>query len=170
MGGGPRQAASDGLSQTSIKVRPAAETDIADVLRIEQASFADPWSADSFVTSLDSDRTRFLVADEVEEGTGGGALVGYVIALVMASEAEIADIAVSPVARGRGVGGVLLDRMTAVLRDLHVENLYLEVRDSNVAARALYESREFRQVGRRKRYYQLPVEDALILRRDLAPT
>ena len=166
MGGGPRPPDARGVSQLSLDIRKAAESDIADVLWIEQASFADAWSQDAFLTSLESGHMRFLVAQE-DPGTGDSRLVGYVIAIVMASDAEIADIAVAHSHRGRGVGGVLLDRVTADLREFRVKVVYLEVRESNVAARALYKSRAFRQVGRRKRYYQLPVEDALILRRDL---
>lgn len=166
MGGGSRPAVERGVSQFKLDIRKAAESDIADVLLIEQASFTDAWSSDAFLTSLESGHMRFLVAQE-DLGAGDSRLVGYVIAIVMASEAEIADIAVAPSHRGRGVGGVLLDKVTANLREVRVKDVYLEVRESNAAARALYQSRAFRQVGRRKRYYQLPAEDALILRRDL---
>ena len=58
--------------------------------------------------------------------------------------------------------------MTAELMQEGVRALYLEVRDSNAAARALYGSLGFTQVGRRRGYYQHPTEDALLLRRDLA--
>lgn len=166
MGGGPRPAVERGVSQFKLAIRKAAESDIADVLLIEQASFTDAWSSDAFLTSLESGHMRFLVAQE-DLGPGDSRLVGYVIAIVMASEAEIADIAVAPSHRGRGVGGGLLDKVTANLREVRVKDVYLEVRESNAAARALYQSRAFRQVGRRKRYYQFPAEDALILRRDL---
>ena len=167
MGGGTRPAPDTTVTRPPFVIRPASEADIPDVVRIEQASFADPWSADSFVTSIGSERMRFLVADEVARDTGGPIMAGYVIALVMATDAEIADIAVAPKARERGVGGLLLDVMMLDLRKMGVESLYLEVRESNASARALYESRSFIQVGRRKGYYRLPAEDALILRRDL---
>jgi ribosomal-protein-alanine N-acetyltransferase len=89
--------------------------------------------------------------------------------MVLGIEGEIADIAVAPDARGQGIGGVLLDRATLGLHQAGVRTLYLEVRESNHAARRLYESRQFGQVGRRKGYYQHPAEDALVLRRDLVP-
>lgn len=162
------------MSSATLVVRPAEEYDIPEVLRIERASFADPWSADSFLTSLELDRMRFLVAEERREGdavqAGDGVLLGYVIALMLAGEAEVADIAVSSDARRRGVGGLLLDAVTDELAQRGVRSVYLEVRESNTAARALYESRAFRQVGRRRGYYQHPVEDALLLKREIEPT
>ncbi|MEP6621788.1 MAG: ribosomal protein S18-alanine N-acetyltransferase [bacterium] len=167
-----------------IRVRAAEYADIPAVVSIEQVSFVDPWSVDSFDTSLQSDRMRFLVAEgatevfEPEYAADGSevrrgdlsSVVGYVIALELGTEAEIADIAVAPEARGCGVGGALLDKMVEKLREGGVETLFLEVRESNSSARALYASRAFRKVGQRKGYYQSPVEDALVLRRDLMDT
>ena len=101
--------------------------------------------------------------------SGGASLIGYVLALIAADEAEIADLAVTPAARRRGVGGLLLDRVSRAAADRGVRVLYLEVRESNVAARRLYESRSFLPVGRRRGYYRHPPEDALVLRRDLEP-
>ncbi|MEO8335694.1 MAG: ribosomal protein S18-alanine N-acetyltransferase [bacterium] len=162
------------MNDATLVIRPAEHYDIPEVLRIERDSFADPWSADSFLTSLELDRMRFLVAEERGEGdssrTGNGMLVGYVIALVLGEEAEIANLAVSSDARGRGVGGLLLDRVTDELVQRGVWSVYLEVRESNTAARALYKSRAFRQVGRRRGYYRHPAEDALLLKRDTEPS
>jgi ribosomal-protein-alanine N-acetyltransferase len=163
------------VNNATLLIRPADESDIPDIIRIEKASFADPWSADSFVSSLELERMRFLVAEERREGGGMGeagdsTLLGYVIALVLSDEAEIADLAVATDARRRGIGGLLLDRITQDLAKQGVRWLYLEVRESNAAARALYESRSFAQVGRRTGYYRHPPEDALLLKRDLVPT
>jgi ribosomal-protein-alanine N-acetyltransferase len=88
--------------------------------------------------------------------------------MVAADEGEIADLAVAPWARRRGVGGLLLDLAAADARDVGVRTLYLEVRESNAAAIALYESRGFGTIGRRRQYYRHPMEDALVLRRDLS--
>jgi ribosomal-protein-alanine N-acetyltransferase len=148
-----------------VSVRLAVEQDIPEIVEIERVSFADPWSADSFVGSLDHFRMCFLVAEA--DMNGGPALLGYVITLLLSEEAEVANLAVAPAGRRRGVGGLLLDRAVAESAGKGVNTVYLEVRESNVAARALYDSRSFQQVGRRKGYYRHPVEDALLLRRDL---
>ncbi|MEP6729089.1 MAG: ribosomal protein S18-alanine N-acetyltransferase [bacterium] len=163
------------MSHATLVVRQAEESDLPEVIRIERESFVDPWSADSFVSSLGLERMRFLVAEERRESgsaaeAGDSALLGYVIALILADEAEVADLAVSLDARRRGVGGALLDRVLEEVAERGVRSVYLEVRESNMAARSLYVSRAFRQVGRRRGYYRHPPEDALLLKRDLAPT
>ena len=157
-------------SKPLLRIRRAVPQDLAAILRIERASFSDPWTEDSMATALD--RMVVLVAVEGGERAGDGAptLVGYVVALVVAPDAEIADLAVAPDARRRGVGRALLTSALDLLADLAVQAVHLEVRESNRAARTLYESSGFRPVGRRRGYYRQPVEDALLLRREIDPT
>lgn len=153
-------------------IRTARSTDLSPILAIERASFSDPWSKESFETALSLQHMRFLVAEsaqDLEPVGAGAALAGYVLALFLGEEGEVADIAVSPTVRRRGVGGALLDQLILIGRREGVRSLYLEVRESNVAARELYESRDFLPVGRRTGYYQSPHEDALVLKRDLGP-
>ena len=80
---------------------------------------------------------------------------------------ELANVAVGPVWRGRGVAAALLDELLAAAAARAVTAVYLEVRESNAPARALYAARGFEAVGRRRGYYRRPVEDALVLRRQL---
>jgi ribosomal-protein-alanine N-acetyltransferase len=94
-------------------------------------------------------------------------VVGYILVWFAADEAELANIAVAPAMRGQGVAAALLDEALASAGHRGTARMFLEVRDSNVRARELYESRGFEEVGRRRRYYRRPVEDALILRRTL---
>jgi ribosomal-protein-alanine N-acetyltransferase len=157
----------------TVTVRPGSAADLDRVVAIERASFSDPWTPDAFQSILSLPHIRFFVAEDREPisagkgGGGGAALAGYVVAMVAADEAEIADLAVAPWARRRGIGGLLLDLAAADARDAGVRTLYLEVRESNSAAIALYESRGFGTIGRRRQYYRHPLEDALVLRRDL---
>ena len=95
-------------------------------------------------------------------------LQGYVIARAVAGEAEILNLAVAPEARGRGLGGGLLDAMLDLLRRSEVGEVFLEVRQGNVPARGLYHSRGFEVVGQRAKYYRHPVEDTIVLRLALA--
>ena len=152
----------------ALAVRPATRADLDQVARIEQASFADPWTFDALQTALGLAHIRFLVAEE--SGGAGSRLVGYVVALVMGDEGEIADIAVDPAARRGGVGGLLLARVEEEMARCGVRALYLEVRESNAAALGLYHGRGFEAVGRRRGYYRHPVEDALVLKREIDPT
>jgi [ribosomal protein S18]-alanine N-acetyltransferase len=140
------------------RIRPARAADVADVAAIERATFSDPWSADDFEQCVTSG-VPFLVAEE-----RGGVVLGYVIAHWAADEAEILNVGVAPAHRRQGVGRALVEQVLAALRDHGARLVYLEVRESNVIARRLYESLGFQEVARRAHYYRRPVEDAVILR------
>lgn len=159
------------LASKPLHIRRAVRDDLAAMARIERESFSDPWSQATLATALLSDRMMVLVADEGGEALGDGAarLVGYVVALVVAPDAEIADLAVAPDARRRGIGRALLARALGDLTESAVQQVHLEVRESNRAARTLYEEAGFRAVGRRRGYYRQPVEDALLLTREIGP-
>jgi ribosomal-protein-alanine N-acetyltransferase len=161
-------------TKAALVIRHAIGTDLGRIGEIERASFSDPWSIESLASTLALPHIRFFVAEQPPEPDarrdGVPNLLGYVVALLLGEEGEIADLAVAPPARRRGIGGVLLDRVVAEAVESGVRALYLEVRDSNLAARALYQSRGFHLAGRRRGYYRHPPEDALVLRRDLVPT
>jgi ribosomal-protein-alanine N-acetyltransferase len=142
-------------------MRPAAPNDRDAVTAIERASFSDPWTRTSFEQLLGRDHLFFTVA------TREGVVVGFSIAYAVAGEAEIANIAVTKAARGQGIGGALLRHLLTTLRAAGAAEMWLEVRASNADARALYERFGFVEVGRRRNYYQRPVEDAISMRRDL---
>jgi ribosomal-protein-alanine N-acetyltransferase len=111
---------------------------------------------------LDDPRVRFSVACLPDGGVP--AVAGYVVIWLVADEAELANLAVAPDRRRQGIGQYLLDAAMAEAVAGGAVSLYLEVRESNVAARALYGGRGFVAVGRRASYYRNPVEDALLLR------
>jgi ribosomal-protein-alanine N-acetyltransferase len=136
---------------------------VPEVAVIERACFSDPWSEASFRQAVDNDGVFFRVAVEGADGP----VVGYVVAWFAGGEGEIANVAVAPPARGRGIGGMLLDAAIAAAGEHGAEALYLDVRESNARARALYDSRGFVEVGRRRRYYRRPSEDAIVLRRGI---
>lgn len=145
-----------------VRLRPAVDGDLAAIHLIEKASFADPWSFEAFRDTLGHPRARLEVAEDDD-----GSVLGYAVAWCVADEAEIANLAVAPDARRRGVATLLLDRILEQSAALGAHNVFLEVRESNVAAQRLYETRGFELVGRRKQYYRLPQEDALLMRRTL---
>jgi ribosomal-protein-alanine N-acetyltransferase len=150
----------------AIRVERARPGDIAAVAEIEQQSFSDPWSERAFRDVLDHARIYFACARPRDDGKGGGSpVLGYVVAWFASGEGEIANLAVAPAARNRGVGSILLDAALAEARRLGAEQIFLEVRSTNERARRLYDSRGFVEVGRRKNYYRRPIEDAVILRR-----
>jgi len=162
-------------SGAGVRVRPAVAADLPAVVAIERDAFSDPWSARSFGSLVARPEVYFVVAEEGSTAGGGGAagrpgtILGYAVAWFVVEEGEVANIAVHPECRGRGVGASLLDDVLRAAGDRDVTTMFLEVRESNVPARALYTSRGFHPVGRRRNYYRSPVEDALLLRRELEP-
>jgi [ribosomal protein S18]-alanine N-acetyltransferase len=101
---------------------------------------------------------------EMGDAALGHEVVGYVVMWLVADEAELANLAVAPGRRRVGIGRFLLDSAMAEALARGAKSLHLEVRESNVAARALYGGRGFLAVGRRPAYYRNPTEDALLLR------
>jgi ribosomal-protein-alanine N-acetyltransferase len=139
-------------------IRRATRDDVPRVVEIERSSFSDPWTAGASRSAADEERLLFLVAEHE------GRVVGYSVSWCVVDQAELANLAVAAEARGLGIGGHLLDAAMAAARQAGCESMHLEVRESNAAARALYASRGCAEVGRRRRYYRAPVEDALVLR------
>ena len=152
---------SRGLSAAVL--RAATAGDVADVAAMERVCYSDPWPASSFATLPTNDRVFFVVARAADSDV----LLGFAIAWYVMDEGELANLAVAPEARRRGIGQALLTAVTTDALGRGTSELYLEVRESNSAARQLYEAAGFETVGRRKRYYRRPDEDALILRRTL---
>ena len=98
---------------------------------------------------------------------GSNACAGFLIARQIAPEWELENIVVSPAARRSGLGTRLLEGLLQAVRETNGQAVFLEVRQSNAAARALYEKLRFRETGRRKSYYANPLEDAILYRLDL---
>lgn len=144
-------------------LRPAAEADLNQIVQIERASFADPWTEESFRRLLGGHPAIFQVIG-IPPDTG---IAGYVIAFSVGEDAELLNVAVESKYRGRGLAGQMLDAVLIELGARGVRTAFLEVRESNSAARALYGSRGFTEIGRRRNYYRRPIEDALVMRRIL---
>jgi ribosomal-protein-alanine N-acetyltransferase len=90
--------------------------------------------------------------------------VGYIVGRAAVDQGEILNLGVALPARRRGVGSALVRRLLDDFAAHGVQSAFLEVRESNRAAQELYESFGFITVGRRRRYYQRPREDAVVLR------
>jgi ribosomal-protein-alanine N-acetyltransferase len=146
-----------------VSIGAVADYELPAVAAIERRAFSDPWSPASFRALFGNPLVHFAVAEDAETGR----VLGYVVAWFVADEAEIANLAVAGDARRAGVGARLLDHALEGAIGRRCNVVFLEVRESNTAARALYASRRFQVVGRRAGYYRKPVEDALVLRREL---
>jgi ribosomal-protein-alanine N-acetyltransferase len=145
-------------------IRRATPADAASLAPLERRCFSDPWSEASFEELLHLSYVVALVAEEGER------IEAYLIARIVAGEAEILNLAVAPEMRRSGLGGRLLERGLDRLRKKGAERVWLEVRESNAAARELYHRRGFVDAGRRPKYYRAPIEDALVLQLPLSAT
>jgi ribosomal-protein-alanine N-acetyltransferase len=87
---------------------------------------------------------------------------GFIVGRALDKEWEIENVVVSETVRRRGFGSRLLQEFLALARSRGAEKVFLEVRDSNLAARRLYENFAFSETGRRPSYYREPQEDAIV--------
>jgi len=124
---------------------------------IEKLCFSDPWSEKAFLEAFDNRVIRLITLYE------NGVLAGYALYAVIPPEAELLNLAILPELRRRGLARALLDFADRHLRAAGVEDVYLEVRQSNRAAEALYRARGFEKIGIRRAYYRFPTEDAIVM-------
>jgi [ribosomal protein S18]-alanine N-acetyltransferase len=143
-----------------IRVRPGTAADLDALITIARHSAtAAQWQAAEYEKLISPDSHReFLVVVEDEQ------VRGFIVGHEAAREWEIENIAVSGQARRRGLGSRLLGEFLDRVRARGGTEVYLEVRESNHAARKLYEKWGFVETGRRKAYYHNPTEDAMLLR------
>lgn len=146
-----------------ITLRPMTEADLAALCALEQELFPDPWTPRMFRDSLGHSAVHACVA------VASAHIVGYVIGMLCAPEAEVLNIGVARTQQRGGVGTQLLEWMYAECRVQHVARIFLEVRASNTTAQQFYARHGFTLVGRRANYYTVGHEDALVLGRTLAP-
>ncbi|MEX0908244.1 MAG: ribosomal protein S18-alanine N-acetyltransferase [Gemmatimonadaceae bacterium] len=151
------------MTADALVLRHAALADVERVAELELTCFtSDPWPRQSFESFIDRAGVTFIVAEDPGSGEG---IVGYAVLIQVAEEAELLNLAVAGDSRRSGIGSSLLRSLLEVAARDGIRTVYLEVRESNAAARGLYAAHGFVEVGRRRRYYQRPEEDALILQR-----
>ena len=144
-------------------VRNATVDDVAGMIRLERqcpetAHWTDQQYLDLFSASGESPVRFTLVAVE----DCACALVGFLVARHMPPEWELENIVVAPAVRRMGIGKQLMDALLFQAQQTNSDAIFLEVRESNTAARGLYEKLGFRENGRRKAYYSHPTEDAVL--------
>lgn len=142
-----------------VTIRRAERADLLAVVRIESASFPQPWPANAFESFLGE--PGFLVAVDSADR-----VVGYAVADVSPTHGgrlgHLKDIAVHPDCRGNGVATALLEHVFGFVRRSGANSLKLEVRESNEPARTLYRSEGFEPLRRIDGYYA-DGEDALVM-------
>jgi len=141
-------------------IRSANAEDIPAILAIEQkAEHAAHWPEERYREMFESEDSRRLILIVEERGT----VQGFVIGQVLDQECEIENLVVAADARRRGLGSKLLQSLIEAAERAGVTPFFLEVRESNLAARALYNKAGFVENGQRKQYYREPEEDGILL-------
>ena len=141
---------------SEIQVVKTEREHIKHIAQLEKICFSEPWSEETILSAI-STGTKFFTAIENEK------VLGYIGISCVLDEGYIANVAVFPEARGKGVGEKLIDRVFALASDDNLSFVSLEVRESNIPAISLYEKKGFKTEGRRKNFYKNPTEDALIM-------
>ena len=142
----------------NVRIVPMTADHLDEVAELERICFSVPWSRNMLAEELDNLLSAFLVALD-----DSGKVVGYAGVQVILDEGYITNVAVRPECRRQGIAAKLLQVFLDFARANQLAFLTLEVRASNYDAIALYGSRGFRSVGRRKNYYEHPKEDAIIM-------
>lgn len=147
-------------SGEDLVLRPMVANDVEAVALLEEAYFSMPWSRKAFYDALQRENTIYLVMARKEK------ILGYLGAWCAMDEVEIVQVAVSIEGRRQGIGLALLEGLEkeGALRGMH--SYFLEVRESNGAAIGLYEKAGFEQLGIRKNFYERPVENGIVMRKE----
>ena len=143
----------------SVKIVPMTADHLEELEKLERICFSRPWSRKMLAEELENQCAAFLVAED----SVSGRVLGYAGLMVVADEGYITNVAVFPEYRRQGIAAQILQVFVQFAEANRLALLTLEVRPSNAAAIALYQDFGFEEVGRRKNYYDLPKEDALIL-------
>jgi ribosomal-protein-alanine N-acetyltransferase len=143
------------------------QTHLPEVLEIERASFSIPWNEEMFRFELMAPYSYSWVWLEDDPSLASNRVKGYLIAWLEYEDFHIANLAVSQEARRQGIARQLLEYSLAWGRAHHAERSLLEVRTSNLAARNLYASLGYQIIATRRKWYDCPVEDGLLLGKSL---
>jgi ribosomal-protein-alanine N-acetyltransferase len=137
--------------------RSMLEQDLASVMQIEVSAYPQPWTEGIFRDCFKADCQCTLY--ELE-----GELIGYSVMSMAAGEAHVLNLCIHPEYQGKGLGRAVLEQVLMVAGGGHTGTVFLEVRISNAAARRLYESAGFNEIGQRFNYYPAARgrEDALV--------
>jgi ribosomal-protein-alanine N-acetyltransferase len=146
------------ILKTATQFRPMQPEDLDAIMAIEPHIYSHPWSRGNFADSLNAGYSCWVCQHE-------GQFVGYAVMMLVLDEAHVLNISIAQAYQGRGLGRALLMQLIDVAHRHGAQMMFLEVRPSNLAARALYESVGFNEFSVRKGYYPAEHgrEDAILM-------
>jgi len=132
--------------------------DVSQVESIEQSIFSIPWSEKSFIDACETPENVYIVCRHDDR------VAGYCGLWTVLGEGNITNMAVAQEYRRQGIAELLMKNMEKIASDNNdVDVFFLEVRQSNTPAISLYEKMGYKAIGTRKRFYEKPVEDAIVM-------
>lgn len=137
------------------KIREMKREDIPNIMRMEKELFATSWEEEMFIEEIEKQYAYVL---EIKNK-----IIGYICGWKLLDEFNITNIAVASDFQRKGFGKALVQFLMSKLLDEKCFKFFLEVRESNQAAKKLYEKLGFVVIGSRKNYYHSPEEDAMVL-------
>lgn len=144
-----------------IKIRLAEEKDIKIIADIESECFTTPESESSVKDVIENPVYEAFVAES------DGEVVGHTITMTSCGDTDILSVAVRPSFRRFGIGEMLMNNIIVTADKKGVTDVFLEVRKSNIPAISLYEKTGFEKIGERKNFYDLPREDAVLMKKSI---
>ncbi len=151
------------VSESTLHFEPLTEQHIPQLLMAEEEAYPDPWTAGMFLQEIRNRTSHFYVA------FAEGELVGYGGFWLLVDEIHITKVTVLARFRRQGFGREVMAHLFWLGRRLGAQSVRLEVRESNAAARRLYESLGFEHIGLRQGYYARARESAVVMVRELDP-
>lgn len=151
------------MTRSEIRLRPMRPEDIPQVHAIDRLSFSLPWPERSYRFEVNENSHASCWVAEMPVEQGGWRIVAMMVTWVIIDEAHIATIAVHPDFRRLGIGKLILAKGLLAAKERGALLAFLEVRQGNLAAQAMYASFGFEVTGTRPHYYQDNHEDAVLM-------
>lgn len=143
---------------SNFTIERMTRADVEQVEAIEQEIFSVPWSEKSFIDACETKENVYIVCKD------NGKVLGYCGMWTVLGEGNITNMAVAKEYRRQGIAKRLMSEMERIsIEENGVDVFFLEVRQSNENAKKLYEKMGYKPIGTRKRFYEKPVEDAIVM-------
>lgn len=131
------------------------------LVEIEKRCFSEPWNRDMIISEINNEITKFICIfkDDI--------LIGFISIWIIIDEMHINNIAVDVDWQGNGYAGEMMYKAVEIAEKNEIVSITLEVRESNIKGISLYKKFGFEIIGKRKNYYKSPVENALLMKKEI---
>jgi ribosomal-protein-alanine N-acetyltransferase len=144
--------------KTQYQFRPMQMDDLDTIMVIEPQIYPYPWTRGNFSDSLNSGYSAWVLMHYEE-------IIGYSLMMMVLDEAHLLNLSIAKTYQKQGLGRTLLEHMVDIAKNNQMANMFLEVRQSNISAIALYENMGFNEMAIRRNYYPATNEreDAVLM-------